>query len=389
MDIRAFFKDARRRGLPKGTSRPGSAPAPTSEIEANEANLVHAAMGFSFKCGICGKEHKSSHREKVKGLGLCIAKIVKKFGDSEKVWRNKRYGVVYGNKETSSGLGVRFLPDPATADTIVFTFKKYNAFSSMRPGGGAFSALYPKTVKRFDEFSKRLDQVFNREIIEEISLKEALGAPSTVNYLQARQASFRERAEAEFAKIKTDQEAADPAMFALARDWKKNKPERFKVGKVQRGYESDYNIKKWFKGSRPFVEPIHHIEINGTDHSGHEILGWFDRLSGNPVWDSNSAPSIVTVLFDVGLIEGFPAISWGLITAKDEGGRRRTAYKASTLLNFVTLWNGKMFLNMAGRDEGFTLKNFVESKYLVPVNPERGSLSLDSAEGDNNDDDEN
>lgn len=380
MDIKAFFKDARRRGLPKGTSRPDSAPSP--EIDDKEKNLVQAAMGFSFKCGVCGKEHKSSHREKVKGLAICVGKIVKEFGEADKVWRNKRYGKTYGDREPSSGLGVRFLPDPATADTIVFTFKKYNAFSAVRPGGGAFSALYPKTVKKFDEFSKRLDQVFNREVIEEISLKEALGAPSTIHYLRARQTAFRERAEAEFQKIKADQEAADPEMFALARDWKKNKPERFKIGEVHRGYNDEYNIKKWYKGSMPSEEPIHKIEINGHDHSGYEVLGWFDRLTGHPVWDSNNAPSTVTVLFDVGLVDGFPAISWGLITAKDEGGRSRTAYKASTLLNFVTLWSGKMFLNMDGRGESFSLKSFGEKKFLVPVSPERGSLVLDSAEGD-------
>jgi hypothetical protein len=379
--IDEFFSDVRRRAPAKRALHKGPTP---ERMDSVEENLVHATMGFGFKCGICGKKHKSSHREKVKGLAICIGKIVKEFGDSEKVWRKKRYGTTYGNKESSSGLGVRFLPEPATADTIVFTFRQYNAFSAVRPRSGAFSALYPKTVKKFDEFSKRLDEIFNREVIEEISLKEALGAPSTIHYLRARQTAFRERALAEFAKIKADQEAADPAMFALARDWKKGKPERFKIGKIERGYGDKYKIKKWFNGSGPSAEPIHEIEINGTNHGGYEILGWFDRISGHPVWDSNNAQSTVTVLFDMGLVEGFPAISWGIITAKDEGGAKRTAYKASTLLNFVTLWNGKMYLNMDGRNESFSLKSFENNKYLVPVSPERGSLVLDSAEGSDN-----
>lgn len=383
MDIKGFFKDARRRGPSKGTSAPVESlvevPAPASEpeIDPAEANLVQAAMGFSFKCGICHKSHKSSHREKVKGLAKCVGKILKDFGEKQYV-----KGQRYGDKDSSNGMGVRFLPDPATADTMVFTFKRYNAFTHVIPTSSVVDALYPNLKKRFAALNERLNEVFGREVIEEISLKEALGAPYTLPYLRAREKSFKERATAEFAQIAKDQKAFDPETFVLAQEWRLLKPERFKVGVVKRGYGTGSgSVSKWFRNAVPLVEPIKTVEINGRDHGADTVLGWFDTMSGHPVWDSNHAGSCAKVLLDVGLVGGLPAISWALVGAKDEGGNKRTVNKGSTILNFVSLWNGKMFLNMNGWSEELLLSYFGSNRrrYVI-VSPEPECAVVDKAD---------
>jgi hypothetical protein len=383
MDIKGFFKDARRKGPSKGTSAPVESfvevPAPASEpeIDPAEANLVQAAMGLNFKCGICHKPHKSSHREKVKGLAKCVGKILKDFGE-------KQYGKGqrYGDKDVSNGLGVRFLPDPETADTMVFTFKQYNAFTRVIPTSSAVEALYPTLKKRFATLNGRLNEVFGREIIEEISLKEALGAPHTLPYLRAREKSFKERATEEFAQIKKDQEAFDPETWELARNWRKLTPEKFKVGEMERGYATGSgHVAKWFKNATPSVEPIQRVKINGKEHGADTILSWFFTMSGDPVWDTNYTGSSAKVLYDVGTVDGFPAISWALVGSKDEGGNRRTVHKGSNIMHFVTLWSGKMFLNMFGRREEFSLSYFSGNrKRYVSVSLESESFVADKAD---------
>jgi len=378
MDIKGFFKDARRRGLPKGTSRPVDAlvevPAPTSEIDDTEKNLVQAAMGFSFKCGVCRKPHKSSHREKVKGLAVCVGKVLREFG--------QKNGKRYGNNETHYGFGVLFLPDPETADTMVFTYKRYNAFSAVHPASSAVDILYPILKKRFDTFSERLNDTFSREIIEELSIKEALGAPHTIQYIRARQEAFRKRALAEYAQVEESQKASDPETFALARDWRKLKPEKFKVGKMERGYGYGAGrLYKFFKNALPAVEPIKTVEINRTEQGADTVLSWFNRMGGSMVWNANGAGSSTTVLYDVGSVDGFPAISWGLIGAKDEGGAKRPNYKGSTVLNFISLWNGNMFLNANGWSEEFLLSYFTDNRRrYVSVSPEKDSPVVEQAD---------
>jgi len=379
MSIKDFFKDARRKGPVKRTPAlvENSASVTEPEINETEKNLLHASMGFRFKCGVCQKTHKSSIRERVKSLSVCVGKIMRQFGGTGSVWKNNRYVKSYGNREASNGLGVRFLPDPETADTMAFTYRMSNALAGVRPTHGAFPIMHPKLSKRFDELSKRLDEVLNREIIEELSLKEALGAPNSFDYIRARRDVFQKRAEADFERIKKEQEAFDPEAFQVARDWKKLKPEKWKIGEIIRG-KSD--LEKWFKRRTPYTEPVKYAKINGGDHYDEAILGWFDTMSGHPVWDTNSAGSVIKVLFDVGTVEGFPAISWGLVTAREKPTRHHTEYKGSTIINFVSLWNGKMFMNMGAGS--YLLKVLSDRNTLVGMSPERGSVVVDKGENE-------
>ena len=367
MDLRDFFKGARRRGPVTGDLALVAPRAADSKVNATEENLFSASVGFAFKCGVCGKEHKSSLLSKVQSIKFCIKRIVKRFGEKCNVRRAKRYVSGYGNSEPSYGHGVKFLPDPDTAETIQFTFKAANAFSTVKPTSRAFTTLHPVLSKRFDEFDQRLNDLLGREYIEDVSVKEALGAPSTMKFIEARQEAFKKRAEAEAERLRLEQEALDPEVYALAREWKTRKPEKFKLGEIERGHGE---LKEWFQKRAPDSEPIRRLKLNGKPHDADTIMGWFKTLNASPVWDAYRTGNVEKVLFDVGLVNKFPAISWGMVGSREFPRKHhRREYKGLTVLNFVTLWNGKTFLNMGGRDGDFTLDAAFDRRSKVEVVP--------------------
>lgn len=373
----------RRRKAPAMLQNSGTAKAaPAEEVGSEEQNLVHATMGFRFKCGVCKKVHKSSILEKVKSLKSCIAAVVKGFGEKHSTYgKGNRRVQRHGNRESSTGAGVRFLPNPETADTIAFTYRAPNVFRSHLPGNGLFRIMCPKTYQRFTDFAERLDQVLNREVVEELSLREALGAPDTMDYIQARQKGFKERAEQEMAQLQADQEAHDPEMFKLAKDWRKIKPEKFKLGKRTEG---NSELVGWFQKKGPSsVQIINTVEINRVPQESDTIIGWFRTVGGHPVWNTNCAQSTMKLLFDIGLVNGFPAISWGLVHVRDMGRSRRSSYrrkKGSDILNFVSLWDGTVMLNMDGAQEDFELERAIGSEKLVTLSPAKDSLVVDECE---------
>lgn len=371
MDIRDFFKGARRRGPNPdrvgdlALVAPSAAGAAREKVNATEENLFSASVGFAFKCGVCGKAHKSSLLEKVQSLKLCIKRVVKRFGGPVQVYRNKRYVKSHGDIEPSYGHGVKFLPEPEVAETIRFSYKTANAFTSIRPTSLAFATMYPKLDARFTEFSNRLNAVLAREFVEEVSVKEALGAPSTIKYIENRQEAFKQRAEAEAERVRLEQEALDPEVYTLAREWHTRKPEKFRVGDIERGHSE---LKEWFQKRAPNVEPVRRVKINGKTLDSGTIIGWFNTLDAAPVWDAYRTGTAEKVLFDFGVVDGFPAISWGMVGCREFPRKHnRREYKGLTVLNFVTLWGGKTFMNVNGRHGEFSLRTAMQSRSLVEI----------------------
>lgn len=380
MDLRDFFKGARRRGPVTGDHATAAPSAPGAKVNATEENLFSASVGFAFKCGVCEKLHKSSLLEKVQSIKFCIKRIVKTFGEKGNVRRAKRYVQGYGNSEPTYGHGVKFLPNPDAAETVQFTFKAANAFSTVKPTSKAFTTLHPALSKRFDEFDQRLNDLLGREYVEDVSVKEALGAPNTMKYIRARQDAFKKRVEAEAERLRLEQEALDPEVYALARDWRSRKPERFKLGEVERGHGE---LKEWFQKRAPDSEPIRRLKLNGKPHDADTIMGWFKTLNAGPVWDAFRTGTVERVLFDVGLVNGFPAISWGMVGSREFPRKHhRREYKGLTVLNFVSLWNGKTFLNMAGRDGNFSLGSSLDRRSMVEIIPFEDSYMVEKSDLD-------
>ena len=170
-------------------------------------------------------------------------------------------------------------------------------------------------------------------------------------------------------------------MFAAAANWRKTKPEKFKLGKRTEG-NSDLN--GWFQKKGPeSVQIIRTVEINKVPQESDSIISWFTTVSGNPVWNTNAAQSTMKVLFDIGLVNGFPAISWGLVHVRDMGRARRSGNrrkKGSDILNFVSLWDGTVMLNMSGATEDFELGRVIDSNSLAIVSPAKDSLVMDECE---------
>lgn len=389
MSISDFFQGARRRGpRPAPALVVPAAPAASGEVDPRERNLFQSSMGLSFKCGVCDKQHRSSITEKVKGLSACIYRIMKAFGGKEHEKGNVRWVPVYGKNDiNSTGISTEFLPKdtPEEAETVRFSYRQFNEFRDKVPSSSFFRAMCPAATKKMLAFSQRLDETLNRVIVEDIDFKEILGAPDSIAYLKARRSAFIERAKKEFEKLAEEQRAADPEMFRYAANWRDIRPEKFNVKTEESGFDSRI---KWHSRRSPLAEPIKELTLNRARFSADDVIGQFKTFGGGPFWTPLPCGSTRKVLFDLGLVNKYPAISWGLISARSMGNNKHRevkGYVASGFVNFVTLWNGTSMINMRTRgSENFSLKSVVSEGSLFVVDPGKESYLVDSPEGEEN-----
>lgn len=379
-DFLGEVKDRTKRGpvekAPIGEVPAGKAPDQEA-VTSEEYNTFQAAMGFGFKCGVCEKFHRASLGGQVKSAGLCIRAALIKVGAKASVRGTRRYRTVVGDISVGPGAsipGIRILPSPESPEKMVLYHKTIHKFNHEVPTSEFLRVAYPKLAASFDEAVKRVEEVYSREITEEIDLKEVVGRPGTVYYLRARMTAFMKMAHEEVLKIEASRDPVDPELLGLMKNWRKIKPEKWSVGAEM---ANGWGVQKWFRGKSPSEngqtkEPIQTIKINGKPLHYDSVLQWFNRVSTNPVLGVN-VPSSTShhVLFDVGTYDGFPAISYGIVSVDTKyRPRKDNITKGVSLTAWVSTSDGRMWLNMS-KGEVTTLRD-IKKAHLLSVSPTEG-----------------
>jgi len=372
--IQDFFKDARKRAQEKG-------PVPESALPAEDSNILHAAMGFGFRCGVCKKRHTSSITKRVPSLMFCVNEIVRRFGAYQHVTRytaqNRRVTrKQWGSRDVVVGLGVRFIPSAEDPEALVFTYKEKNVLDAAMPDNRLFPVLYPKLHGKALDACERFRDVWNREIVEELSIREILAAPDSFGYVEARRDPFLRRALDEYERLKAEQAAAAGDLFEKIKKYRTLKPEKFIVTDPEHGH---YNIQSWFRKRAP-GSMIKRVTVNGDTFDYDRILMAFgvpESIGGldRPAFTALKTDDAECALFDLGLVDGYPTVSWGIVQVQKKG---RHKYVAMTAVNFVSTWNGRHYLNVSFGRHGPLLSDILENNSLVEITP--GIKKLTSGE---------
>ncbi len=356
--IDEFFKDVRRRSPSKGTAQRGHV------ADAVEDNLVHAQMGFGFKCGICGKRHGSAIVEKVSSVKACIQKLVVKYTDLGKgqmktVLARSRHGTQFNrryyhpireNRSIEPGeVGYKFSPDPSTPDTLTLVYREKNPLNIVAPANKLLEAICPKFVARCTAETERFEQVFAREMIDDVSIREALGAPDTFEYVEARASALKVRAEKQLSELVSQHAEENKEFLSTVENWRTIKPERWSV--KGREYLTRFKMPAWMST----VKPLERVTVNGKGIYEGDLVKSFHRIIAfEPVTVKKPSNYHRYVPLDIALVDGYPALSWASLNCRSYS-RRKDAGKVTNMSHYLSLWNGRVFMNRYIYRENFSV----------------------------------
>ena len=381
--IDEFFKDVRRRSPSKGTAQKGPS------ADATEDNLVHAAMGFGFRCGICEKRHGSAIVEKVPSVKACIKKLVVHYTDRGRgamkyvnarsrhgtKFQRQYYQPIRENRSIEPGeVGYRFQPTTEAPDTLSLVYREKNPLQILAPDNKLFEIMCPKFVARCNSETERFEQVFAREMIDDVSIREALGAPDTKDYIAQRVEGLKVRAEKQLGELVAQHAEENAEFLALVKNWREIKPERWSM-KGGREYNADYKRPKWMsQGLKPFTR----CTVNGKELTGRDIIKSFKLIV---VWEPIAHRTLAKhhryVPIDLALVDGLPALSWACFNMSSYSQRKDKGTVASAS-HYLTLWSGKTFMNRKLYHENFSVadawkslsEDFVELSRVIGDNDE-------------------
>jgi hypothetical protein len=323
-DFEGFIKDRAR----KKRTEPEEVPAALTE----EANMFNASVGLRIKCGVCGTMHKSSRVDLLPALAACITKIV----DDQR--RNYRY-------ESRSALEWTSRDHETGVPTALrMTYKITNAVTALIPKNPVWSATHAKFMEKVTERIGRIDDMYERGMVESVPVSDILGAPNSFQYVKDAVKRFDGRATAEQETSNRNQiEDAGDLGKDLMR-WRELAVEGWKIDrKVPLSkYTEKYGI----------AVPIGSVAINGQQIDSMRLLGSFRTISTDRmIWDARNKSQMSYVL-DVDLWKGTPALLW---TVRAQQGykesRRRRRYNSGTThgapiigMTFLSLWTEKVYI---------------------------------------------
>lgn len=347
--IDEFFKDVRRRSPSKGTAKSGPV------VDATEDNMVHAAMGFGFKCGVCKSRHGSAFTDKVKSLKGCIQKFVVAYTDRGRgqmsmvnarsrhgtQFQRRYYKPVRENRTIEPGeVGYKFGPDTSEPDTLTLIYREKNPLQIAVPDNKLFERMCPKFVARCNAETERFDQVFAREMIDDVSIREALGAPDSFEYVAARAEALKVRAEKQLSELVGQHAEENKEFFATLENWRTIKPERWSL-KGAREKFTRFKFPKWLSG----ITPLESVTVCGRSMDEADIIKSFNRIVVfEPLTHKTTAKYHRYVPLDIALVEGFPALSWVALNMSSYS-RRKDKGTVATASHYLSLWSGKVFMN--------------------------------------------
>lgn len=366
-----FLVEAKKR-----SRKPSAGPAPVPEakvpgkVSTEEENFFRAASGLRFKCGVCSRTHKTSNADFLKTLKKCVLEVTRAFGSktARGHWGSKRHSTTYTyeNKSNSDGLGFKFLPNAQAPEVVALTYRKPMPFASAFTVTPVMSAAYPRFVARWKKDRESLLNVHGRELIEEVSIREALGAPRTVTFIAVRGDAFVERAVRDYDRVIKEAEREAAPILERCRSIVRHKPEKWEVTKVHN--DSD----KW-AGRLGHPETVESLDLNGHDLDAGDILGSFTTISDcDPTWVGLAGTAQAKRLIGLGLVNGLPAISWGMLKRKSTATHK---YQNTAMVYFLSTWDGKMYLDLNGSGDavfewakGAFRKHFPQNYMeLVPI----------------------
>lgn len=377
-----FFKDVRRRSPSKGTAKPHVS-------DAVEDNLVHAQMGFGFKCGICGKRHGSAIVEKVSSVKSCIQKLVVKFtdrgrGQMKNVLATSRHGNQFSrryyqpireNRSIEPGeVGYRFTPSPDAPDTISIVYREKNPLTVAVPDNKLFERICPKFVARCASETERFEQVFAREMIDDVSIREALGAPDTFEYIEQRAEGLKVRAEKQLGELVSRHAEENKEFLATVENWRTIKPEKWSV-KGAREKLVNFKYPKWMPDG---MKPLLSMTVCGKSMTSRDICRSFNRIVAlEPILPRKTAKYHRYAALDMALIEGYPALSWVCLNMSSYSERKDKGTVGSAS-HYLSLWNGHVYLNRKLYHEHFSVadawanlkEDFIEVSRVIGDNQE-------------------
>lgn len=358
--IQDFFRDVRRRSPSKGAPRKG-----LSIESAEDDNLIHATMGFGFRCGVCGTNHSSAFTEKVQSLKACIQKLVVQYTDLGKgqmkyvksrsrrgrAFQRRYHQPIREDRGFGQGeVGYKFGPSPEAPDTLSLIYRDKNPLKVSAPNNSLLNAICPRFVARCGEEETKFEDVFAREMKDDVSIREALGSPDTFKYVEARAASLKERAELELAQVAEAHREENKEFLETIQNWRTVKPEKWSY--KPKDFLTRFKVPKFMEGLK-FVE---YAVVAGKNMHESEIMKSFKRVTArSPLLVRGQIKYHRYVVLDVGLVEGFPALSWATLNMSSYAERKDTG-KVAHMTHFLSFWDGRTFLNRETHGRHFEVK---------------------------------
>lgn len=279
--------------------------APKPEATTEEDNAANAAMGFGFKCSVCGRSHRRAVVGTLKVLDKCIEKAFERT-DGALVPRKEPVNFVTSSDVYSQG------------DTEWW------------PDNYMWRLAYPDICKEYEAAHKTLRTTLQRTVTTTVPVMAVLSAPNFQETLKAHVERHHAQVQSAEKDLRREVSELYAPIKAQVKGWRQMPLDGLKF--------SDKNVReitRMFRGTYVGdVHPISYITINKTQTAGHSILHCFKVVEPQKVSIAND--TVETELYDIGYRSGDLAILYA--HSQYGGSRRKPKLRSRTF--WVSTWKG-------------------------------------------------